>query len=154
MCCGGSFGIALPRGPQGAGDGHVGRQNRMGYCSPQNPAKFLRLHTKKMEDKISGNIPRRAPKSSGGAPCIHHPPPWDRTTVQNCEAVPRRARIQGAQTSVSLDSRLESNKERERKKLAEAIWAGEHAGNDHTGRQDLPHGLLFLAQSQNPAQNS
>ena len=35
------------------------------------------------------------------------------TTSQNCEAVPRRARIQGAWTCVSLNSRLESNKEEE-----------------------------------------
>jgi len=32
---------------------------------------------------------------------------------QKCAAVPRRARIQGSQTFVSLNSRLESNKEEE-----------------------------------------
>ena len=33
------------------------------------------------------------------------------TTPQNCEAAPRRARIQGSQTFASLNSRLERNKE-------------------------------------------
>ena len=37
------------------------------------------------------------------------------TTSQNCEAVPRRARIYGPKTFVSLNSRFERNKE-ERKK--------------------------------------
>ena len=32
-------------------------------------------------------------------------------TSQKCEALPRRARIEGSQTCVSADSRLESNKE-------------------------------------------
>ena len=35
------------------------------------------------------------------------------TTLQNCEAVTRRARTQGSKTRVSLDSRLESHKEEE-----------------------------------------
>ena len=35
------------------------------------------------------------------------------TTSQKCEAVPRRARIQGSYTCVSLKSRPESNKEEE-----------------------------------------
>ena len=35
------------------------------------------------------------------------------TASQNIEAVPRRARIQGSCTFVSLNSRLESNKEEE-----------------------------------------
>ena len=35
------------------------------------------------------------------------------TTSQKCEALPRRARIEGSQTCVSADSRLESNKEEE-----------------------------------------
>ena len=35
------------------------------------------------------------------------------TASQNCDAVPRRARIQGTQTFVSLNSRLESNKGQE-----------------------------------------
>ena len=43
--------------------------------------------------------------------------PWPpRSTIpasQNGEAVPRRARIQGSQTLVSLNSRLESNQEEE-----------------------------------------
>ena len=37
------------------------------------------------------------------------------TTWQKCEAIPRRARIQGAHTFVSLNSRLESHKEEEEK---------------------------------------
>ena len=36
------------------------------------------------------------------------------TTSQNCEAVPRRARIQGSWTFVSLNYRLESNREEEK----------------------------------------
>ena len=36
-----------------------------------------------------------------------------RTTTQKCEAVPRRARIQGSRTCVSPNSRLESDKEEE-----------------------------------------
>jgi len=36
------------------------------------------------------------------------------TTSEICEAVPSRARIQGARTFVSLNSRLESNKKEER----------------------------------------
>jgi len=32
-------------------------------------------------------------------------------TLQKCEAVPRRARIEGSYTCASLNSRLESNKE-------------------------------------------
>ena len=40
--------------------------------------------------------------------------PDSRTTFsQKCEAVPRRARIQSLKTFVSLNSRLESNKEEE-----------------------------------------
>ena len=35
------------------------------------------------------------------------------TTSQKCEAVPRRARIDGSQTFVSLNSRLDSNEEEE-----------------------------------------
>ena len=35
------------------------------------------------------------------------------TTSQKCEAVPRRARIQGSWTIVSLNSRLESNRGKE-----------------------------------------
>ena len=35
------------------------------------------------------------------------------TALHKCAVVPRRARIQGAQTCVSLNSRLESNKEEE-----------------------------------------
>jgi len=35
------------------------------------------------------------------------------TTSQKCAAVPRRARIEGSKTCVSLNSRLESNKEEE-----------------------------------------
>ena len=35
------------------------------------------------------------------------------TTSQNCEAVPRSARIEGSQTFVSLNARLASNKYRE-----------------------------------------
>ena len=36
------------------------------------------------------------------------------TSSQKCEAVPSRARIQGAQTCASLNSRLEGNKEEEK----------------------------------------
>jgi len=35
------------------------------------------------------------------------------TTAQKCEAVPRRARIDGSQTFVSLNSRLDSNEDEE-----------------------------------------
>ena len=38
---------------------------------------------------------------------------------QNCAIFPRRARIQGSQTFVSLNSRLESNKEEEEE---EKVW--------------------------------
>ena len=38
------------------------------------------------------------------------------TTSQKCAAVPRRARIQGSKTFVSLNSRLESNTEEDEKK--------------------------------------
>jgi len=41
------------------------------------------------------------------------------TTSQKCAAIPRRARIQGSWTCVSLNSRLESNKERRRRKMGE-----------------------------------
>ena len=36
------------------------------------------------------------------------------TTLQKCAVVPRRARVQGSQTFVSLNSRLENNEEEER----------------------------------------
>ena len=36
-----------------------------------------------------------------------------RTTSQNCEAVPRRVRIQGSWSFASLNPRLESNEEEE-----------------------------------------
>jgi len=40
------------------------------------------------------------------------------TSSKNCEAVPRRARIEESQTFVSFNSRLKSNKERERGEAA------------------------------------
>ena len=50
------------------------------------------------------------------------------STMQKCEVFPRRARIQGSYTCVSLNSRLESNKEEEEEEEHDAtvmplIWA-------------------------------
>ena len=48
------------------------------------------------------------------------------TTWQICESVPRRARIQGAQTFVSLRSRLESDKEEEEGSSAPDTLSAQH----------------------------
>ena len=55
---------------------------------------------------------------------LHHPrhlnaPDLSATFSQNCDAVPRRARISGSYTFVSLNSRLESNDEEEEERLPE-----------------------------------
>ena len=59
-------------------------------------------------------------------------------TSQKCEAVPRRARVQGSSTSVSLNSRLEKEEEEEEARRREQ------------GRARLPRSLthcLSLAQA-------
>ena len=45
------------------------------------------------------------------------------TTSQKCEAVSRKARIRGSWTLVSLNSRLESNQEKEKSRYASADWS-------------------------------
>jgi len=49
------------------------------------------------------------------------------TTSQKCAAVPRRARISGSETFVSLNSRLESNKEEEEVPLEMAQGWRDHS---------------------------
>ena len=41
---------------------------------------------------------------------VHVPPSFRATALQKCAVVPRRARVSGAQTFVSVNSRLESEK--------------------------------------------
>ena len=51
-------------------------------------------------------------------------------TLQKCAAVPTRARIQGAQTSVSLISRRERNKEEEKVRRSAASCSRDAAGSN------------------------
>ena len=43
--------------------------------------------------------------------------------LQKCEAVPRRARVEGSSTCVSLNSRLESNEEKEACSFGLEVWS-------------------------------
>jgi len=50
---------------------------------------------------------------------------YSTTTPQKCEAVPRRACIQGSQISVSLNSRIESNTKQVKKMGVRVLGFGE-----------------------------
>ena len=58
--------------------------------------------------------------------------------MQNCEAVPKRARISGLWTFLSLDSRRESNNEEKEKDSA-------------SGQAPLDEGLLLVFLEEGPS---
>ena len=78
---------------------------KVSHVIPKNVTLYRKGNFALEKEKQVNHIPRVRPAR---APRLN----------LKCEAIPRRARIQGSQTFVSLNSSLESNKEEEEKSLA------------------------------------